>query len=153
MTSRLRHRAPGQTLDQVLSNVPGLLVLGAPFYVTDPTGQNIKFRGMDKKVLVPRLVAGAGVAWRTTERWSQAVDVRYKRPMTLSSLSLTPAFEQGSYTVFNLSTTYRINERFEVAGAVVNLFDKRYTDSSASNPQGINYAMPRTARVSLRVSF
>ena len=111
----------------------------------DPTGEQLP--------LVPRLVAGAGLAWRTTERWSQYVDVRYNSSMTLSSLSLSPAIEQGSYTVFNLSTTYRINERFEVAGAVVNLFDKRYTDSSASNQQSISYAMPRTARVSLRVSF
>ena len=102
---------------------------------------------------MPRVVGGAGLAWRTTERWSQYVDVRYNSSMTLSSLSLTPSFEQGSYTVFNLSTTYRINERFEVSGAMVNLFDKRYTDSSASNQQGISYAMPRTARVSLRVSF
>ena len=40
-------RSPADTLDQVLRNVPGLLIPGSPAYVSDPTGQNIKFRGME----------------------------------------------------------------------------------------------------------
>lgn len=47
----IRH-SPAQTLDQLLRGVGGLLVPGAPAFTTDPTGHNIKFRGMDKKVLV-----------------------------------------------------------------------------------------------------
>ena len=111
----------------------------------DPTGVQLP--------LIPRLVGGTGLAWRTTERWSQYLDVRYNSAMTLSNLTSTPAIRQGSYTVVNLSTSYRINDRFDVSAAVVNLFDKRYTDSSASNPQGISHALPRTARVSLHVNF
>ncbi|OYY65264.1 MAG: hypothetical protein B7Y51_03185 [Burkholderiales bacterium 28-67-8] len=103
--------------------------------------------------LVPRLVTGASLAWRTTERWSQYADVRYNSSMTLSNLTAATPIRQGGYAVFNLGTTYRINERFEVAGALTNVFDKRYTDSSASNPQGISYAMPRAGRVSLHVHF
>ena len=61
--------SPAQSLDQVLRNVPGLLVPGSPAYTTDPTGQNIKFRGMDKKVLV--LVDGIPVhdPFFTTIQW------------------------------------------------------------------------------------
>ncbi len=103
--------------------------------------------------LVPRLVTGASLAWRTTERWSQYADVRYNSSMTLSNLTAATPIRQGGYAVFNLGTTYRINERFELSGALTNVFDKRYTDSSASNPQGISYAMPRAGRVSLHVNF
>jgi iron complex outermembrane receptor protein len=62
-------RSPAQTLDQVLRQVPGLLLPGAPAHVTDPTGQNIRFRGMDKKVLV--LVDGVPVLdpFYTTVQW------------------------------------------------------------------------------------
>lgn len=45
-------RTPAQTLDQLLRQVAGLLIPGSPAFTTDPTGHNIKFRGMDKKVLV-----------------------------------------------------------------------------------------------------
>ena len=62
-------RSPAQTLDQLLRNVSGLLVPGSPAYTTDPTGHNIKFRGMDKKVLV--LVDGVPALdpFYTTIQW------------------------------------------------------------------------------------
>lgn len=62
-------RSPAQTLDQLLRQVPGLLVPGTPAYTTDPTGQNIRLRGMDKKVLV--LVDGVPVLdpFYTTIQW------------------------------------------------------------------------------------
>lgn len=45
--------APEQTLDQVLRSVPGMNLAGAPFYATDPTGQQTKLRGVtNSKVLV-----------------------------------------------------------------------------------------------------
>jgi outer membrane receptor protein involved in Fe transport len=40
------------TVDQLLRQVPGLLVPGSPFYTTDPTGFNITARGLSKNVLV-----------------------------------------------------------------------------------------------------
>jgi iron complex outermembrane receptor protein len=46
-------KSPAQTLDQVLREVAGVNVSGAPFYVLDPTGQQTKMRGAtNSKVLV-----------------------------------------------------------------------------------------------------
>lgn len=68
-------QSPARTLDQLLRGVGGLLVSGSPAYTTDPTGHNIKFRGMDKKVLV--LVDGIPVLdpFYTTIQW-------FKVPLT-----------------------------------------------------------------------
>lgn len=46
-------QTPAQTLDQLLRDVPGVNLPGAPFYTTDPTGQQTKLRGVtNSKVLV-----------------------------------------------------------------------------------------------------
>jgi len=67
--------SPSQTLDDLLRHVPSLLLPGSPSYTTDPTGHNIKFRGMDKKVLV--LLDGVPVLdpFYTTIQW-------YKVPLS-----------------------------------------------------------------------
>lgn len=67
--------SPSRTLDDLLRHVPSLLLSGSPSYTTDPTGHNIKFRGMDKKVLV--LVDGVPVLdpFFTTIQW-------YKVPLS-----------------------------------------------------------------------
>src|SRR6185437_15218620 len=46
-------RSPAQTLDQLLRDIPGVNLPGAPYFVTDPTGQQTKIRGVtNSKVLV-----------------------------------------------------------------------------------------------------
>src|SRR3954451_21805972 len=46
-------KSPAQTLDQLLREVPGMNLPGAPFYTTDPTGHQTKMRGVStSKVLV-----------------------------------------------------------------------------------------------------
>jgi iron complex outermembrane receptor protein len=98
--------SPAQTLDQLLRNVPGLLIPGAPAYTTDPTGQNIKFRGMDKKVLV--LVDGIPVLdpFYTTIQW-------FKVP--LSSVERVEIVRGGGSSLWgNLAV-----------GGVINIISKR----------------------------
>jgi len=41
-----------QTVDQLLRNIPGLLIPGAPFFTADPTGQSITTRGIKSTTLV-----------------------------------------------------------------------------------------------------
>ncbi len=101
----IRH-SPAQTLDQLLRNVPALLVSGAPAYTTDPTGHNIKFRGMDKKVLV--LVDGIPVLdpFYTTIQW-------FKVP--LSSIERVEIVRGGGSSLWgNLAV-----------GGVINIVSKR----------------------------
>jgi outer membrane receptor protein involved in Fe transport len=103
--------------------------------------------------LVPKVVAGASLSWRAGSRWTHFFDVRYNSPMTLSSLTILPAVRQGGYAVFDASTQFRIDARFEVFGSIVNIFGKRYTDASANNLQSVVEAMPRTATIGLRAHF
>ncbi len=111
----------------------------------DPTGVQLP--------LMPKGVAGANVSWKAGRGWTWTADLRYNSPMTLSSLTLSPPVRQGGYTVVNVGASYRVNEVLEFTGAVTNLGDKRYTDGSASNPQGISLAMPRAYSVGLRAHF
>jgi iron complex outermembrane receptor protein len=132
--------SPAQTLDQVLRNVPGLLIPGAPAYATDPTGQNIKFRGMDKKVLV--LVDGIPVLdpFYTTIQW-------FKVP--LSSVERVEVVRGGGSSLWgNLAV-----------GGVINIISKRpVTDEGEISVRGGNLntwngAASKTFVVSDRLSF
>jgi len=111
----------------------------------DPTGVQLP--------LVPKVVAGANLSWQAGDRWTHFANLRYNGPMTLSSLTLSPAVRQGAYAVVDLSTTYRLDKHLDVFASVVNLFDRAYTDSSANTPQGIGYAMPLSFTLSLRAHF
>lgn len=53
ITQEQIQQSPGQTLDQLLRQIPGINLTGAPFYTTDPTGNQIRMRGTtNSKVLV-----------------------------------------------------------------------------------------------------
>jgi iron complex outermembrane receptor protein len=101
--------------------------------------------------LVPRLVGGAEVAWQPLEDWSVNTNLRYNSDMTVSNLTLAPLLRQGGYSVINAATSYTLSPRLQLSGSVTNIADKRYTDSSASNRQGISYAMPRTWSLAVTV--
>ncbi len=103
--------------------------------------------------LVPKVVAGGNLSWQASEQWASYVDLRYNSPMTLSSLTLAPALRQGAYAVVNAGSSYRVSKLAEVFASVVNLFNRHYTDASASNPQGISYALPRALTLGLRARF
>ena len=68
--------SPAQTLDQLLRQVPGINLGGAPYYETDPTGNQVRMRGTtNAKVLV--MVDGIPVLdpFYTTVQW-------FKVPLT-----------------------------------------------------------------------
>ena len=119
------------------------------YYTRTTTGDPV-----DRQLpLVPRYVAGGNLNWNTLDRWTQFLDIRYVSGMILSSLTSAPLIRQGGYAVTDFSSTYRFGHGLTVSAAVQNLFDKTYTDSSASNPQSISQALPRTINVTQRQSF
>ena len=103
--------------------------------------------------LIPRYVAGGNLTWDALENWTQFVDIRYSSSMTLSNINASPLFRQGGYAVADLSSTYRFGHGFAASVAVQNIFDKSYTDTSASVPQGVTVALPRTISVTLHQKF
>lgn len=46
LTKEVIESSPDQTIDQVLKNVPGVLLNDVPYYQKDPTGQSINVRGL-----------------------------------------------------------------------------------------------------------
>ncbi len=111
----------------------------------DPTGQQLP--------LVPRYIGGGSLTWNTLDNWTQFLDVRYNGAMTLGSLTQAPLFRQGGYTVLDFSSTYKFAHGLSVSASIQNILNKVYTDSSASNLQGVTIAMPRAISVTLRQSF
>ena len=95
-------KSPAQTLDQLLRDIPGMNLPGAPFYTTDPTGQQTKLRGVtNSKVLV--LVDGVPVhdPFYSTTQW-------FKVP--LSSIERVEVIRGGSSSLWgNLAVAGVVN--------------------------------------------
>jgi iron complex outermembrane receptor protein len=71
LTKEVLEIAPDQTIDQVLKNVPGVILNDTPYYQKDPTGQSINVRGLgNARTLV--LIDGlpANDAFYGTVQWN-----------------------------------------------------------------------------------
>ena len=71
LTKEALEVAPDQTIDQILKNVPGIILNDTPYYQKDPTGQSINVRGLgNARTLV--LIDGvpANDAFYGTVQWN-----------------------------------------------------------------------------------
>jgi len=71
LTKEVLEVAPDQTIDQILKNVPGVILNDTPYYQKDPTGQSINVRGLgNARTLV--LIDGvpANDAFYGTVQWN-----------------------------------------------------------------------------------
>ena len=71
LTKEALEIAPDQTIDQILKNVPGVILNDTPYYQKDPTGQSINVRGLgNARTLV--LIDGlpANDAFYGTVQWN-----------------------------------------------------------------------------------
>lgn len=71
LTKEVLEVAPDQTIDQILKNVPGVILNDQPYYQKDPTGQSINVRGLgNARTLV--LIDGlpANDAFYGTVQWN-----------------------------------------------------------------------------------
>jgi iron complex outermembrane receptor protein len=126
-------KSPAQTLDQLLRDITGMNLPGAPFYTTDPTGQQTKLRGVtNSKVLV--LVDGIPIhdPFYSTTQW-------FKMP--LSSIDHVEIIRGGASSRWG---------NLAVAG-VVNVITKRPIDNSGH--ADINYQSLNTANVAVSRDF
>jgi iron complex outermembrane receptor protein len=122
-------KSSAQTLDQLLHDVPGLNLPGAPFYTTDPTGQQTKLRGVsNSKVLM--LVDGIPIhdPFYTTTQW-------FKVP--LSSVDRVEIVRGGASSVWG---------NLAVAG-VVNIITKKPLDNGGQVDVSYQSLDTRTAAI------
>jgi iron complex outermembrane receptor protein len=104
-------QSPAHTLDQVLRDVSGMNIPGAPYYTTDPTGQQTRMRGVtNSKVLM--LVDGVPIhdPFYSTTQW-------FKVP--LSSIYRVEVLRGGASSLWG---------NLAVAG-VVNIITKKPVDN------------------------
>jgi iron complex outermembrane receptor protein len=123
-------KSPAQTLDQLLREIPGVNLPGAPYYTTDPTGQQTKMRGVtNSKVLM--LVDGIPVhdPFYSTTQW-------FKIP--LSSIERVEVVRGGASSLWG---------NLAVAG-VVNIITKKPIDNSARLDVSYQSRNTRNASVS-----
>ena len=122
-------KSPAQTLDQLLRDIPGMNLPGAPYYTTDPTGQQTKMRGVtNSKVLM--LVDGIPVhdPFYSTTQW-------FKIP--LSSIERVEVLRGGSSSLWG---------NLAVAG-VVNIVTRKPIDETGQSD--ISYQSMNTTVASL----
>jgi outer membrane receptor for ferrienterochelin and colicin len=126
-------KSPAQTLDQVLREIPGVNLPGAPYYTTDPTGQQTKIRGVtNSKVLV--LLDGVPIhdPFYSTTQW-------FKVP--LSSIERIEVLRGGASSVWG---------NLAVAG-VVNIITRKPIDNSAQ--LDVNYQTFDTRNAAVAKNF
>lgn len=126
-------KSPAQTLDQLLREIPGVNLPGAPYYTTDPTGHQTKLRGVtNSKVLV--LVDGIPVhdPFYTTTQW-------FKVP--LSSIERVEVVRGGASSLWG---------NLAVAG-VVNIITKKPIDNDAR--VDVSYQSHNTRNASASKNF
>ncbi len=138
-------KAPAQTLDQLLREISGVNIGGAPFYVNDPTGAQTKFRGITSNGSVLVLIDGVPVLdpFYSTTEW-------FKMP--LSAIDHIEVVRGGSSSLWGNQA---------VAG-VINVITKRPVDNSTqieANYGSLNTTIPSVTQnlvlgngLSLRVS-
>lgn len=122
-------QAPARTLDQLLRDVPGMNLGGAPYYTTDPTSHQTRLRGVtNSKVLM--LVDGIPVhdPFYSTTQW-------FKMPM--SSIDRVEVVRGGASSSWG---------NLAVAG-VVNVITKKPIDSDAT--LDLSYQSLGTANVAV----
>ena len=126
-------KSPAQTLDQLLRDVTGMNLPGAPYYTTDPTGHQTKMRGVtNSKVLM--LVDGIPIhdPFYVTTQW-------FKVP--LSSIDHIEVMRGGSSSLWGSGA---------VAG-VVNIITRRPIDNSAQ--LDVNYQSLNTTNAAVSKNF
>lgn len=126
-------QSPAQTLDQILRQVSGMNMTGAPFYTTDPTGQQTRMRGVtNSKVLV--LIDGIPVLdpFYSTTQW-------FKVPP--SEVQRVEVVRGGNSSLWG---------SLAVAG-VINIITKKPIDDSGEI--GVSYQSLNTSDVSLSKSW
>ena len=119
LTKEALEIAPDQTIDQVLKNVPGVILNDTPYYQKDPTGQSINVRGLgNARTLV--LIDGlpANDAFYGTVQWNlvpmSAIDsVEFIRG---GVSSLWGNYGMGG--VINIKTKTPSNSQQEVSGSI-----------------------------------
>ena len=121
-------KAPAQTLDQLLREVSGVNMGGAPFYETDPTGHQTKLRGVTSNASVLVLVDGVPVLdpFYSTTQW-------FKMP--LSAIDHIEVVRGGSSSLWGNQA---------VAG-VINVITKKPVDNSTqieANYGSLNTTIP-----------
>jgi outer membrane receptor protein involved in Fe transport len=128
-------KSPAQTLDQLLREIPGMNLPGAPYYTTDPTGQQTKMRGVtNSKVLM--LLDGIPVhdPFYSTTQW-------YKIP--LSSIERVEVLRGGSSSLWG---------NLAVAG-VVNIVTRKPIDESAQADVSYQSMNTTVASVAKNLTF
>jgi iron complex outermembrane receptor protein len=119
LTKEVLEIAPDQTIDQILKNVPGVILNDTPYYQKDPTGQSINVRGLgNARTLV--LIDGlpANDAFYGTVQWNlvpmSAIDsVEFIRG---GVSSLWGNYGMGG--VINIKTKTPSNSQQEVSGSI-----------------------------------
>jgi len=119
LTKEVLEIAPDQTIDQILKNVPGVILNDTPYYQKDPTGQSINVRGLgNARTLV--LIDGlpANDAFYGTVQWNlvpmSAIDsVEFIRG---GVSSLWGNYGMGG--VINIKTKTPANSQQEVSGSI-----------------------------------
>ena len=106
---------------------------------------------------VPRETFSTSATWKPTGQWTAYAQLYWIGPLAYAYATTAGGSSamQGRNTLVNASLDYKLDPATDVFFRATNLFNKQYQDSTytASQPQGMTLAPPRTLNVGLRYRF
>ncbi|MFO1413253.1 MAG: TonB-dependent receptor [Burkholderiales bacterium] len=99
---------------------------------------------------VPTNLFTAGVNWQVTPEWRTFAGVRWTGGMYLDVAHTIP---QGGFAVVDVSTSYRVQDDFEVYASIANLLDEKYSDNATTSASSSTLGLPFTLTAGLRWRF
>ncbi|HXT19038.1 MAG TPA: TonB-dependent receptor [Gemmatimonadaceae bacterium] len=99
---------------------------------------------------VPANTATLGASWQPTRRWTAFAGARFNGDMFLD---VNHTIHQAAFTLFDASTSYRANDRFEIYGSITNLTGARYADNATTSAAGQLLGLGRALTSGIRYRF
>ena len=104
----------------------------------------------------PRQVASLGATWLPAPGWSSYVQARHVGRMGIdSTTTVGTVYEQGGFTVFDVSVKYAWSKAVDLTASAINLLDKTYSENAYTynQPWSRTLSQPRTLQLGLKARF
>ena len=98
----------------------------------------------------PKTFGTLGVTWQIMPRWDSFIGMRHNGAMFLDVNHTIP---QPAFTLLNLSTAFRLNQKLEVYGTATNLTDVKYADNGTTSAAGQTLGLGRALTSGVRYRF
>jgi iron complex outermembrane receptor protein len=99
---------------------------------------------------IPHAVHTVGMTTALTSRWSAYSSLRHTGKMFLD---VNHTIRQKAFTLYNVSTSYKLASNYELYASATNLSNVKYSDNPTTSAASQTLGMPRSVTGGMRLKF